>query len=442
MMLILARMALGLGALATACLSPLVAAWSVGGVEFSAEVKAHLRHSEDAQFAVDFPFPPEALPVGEATASLRSVNPGNHAELSQISLFANWRPTQNWQVLAVLEAIDKYERNPTSTDHKIGLDTFIVRYGQSLPALETTEILRGYVQLGKFSKLETQRERRTESYGLAANAFNRFEDSGLEAGVFLPGGLYARGSWTTGNPLFFRDPNALAGDNGTEAFRVPPNLNPDPRYKSGLPILYDAEIESLDLGSHSELGGAVGYRYVSADRRQLLDVMAHTYHRTLARSRSLHGTFYGADLDLLDLGEVPGAGGIALPVTNDKKRESGVSLWYEAGDLAAFAQVVDQRFAGLGRRGYELELSYAVPLRRPIVPVIRFSRLQHDFEGNPAYPAPSVWWDWRKVDLGVNVLVTDDVHLIFEYSYNSFEVDDAPRGHNNEALMTLRWSLQ
>src|SRR5690606_9258777 len=121
-----------------------------------------------------------------------------------------------------------------------------------------------------------------------------------------PSGFYAKASYTTGNPVFMRDPNMLAGDNGTNDQQVPPE-NPDPELKSGIVILYDAEIEDVNFSDEPEFGAGIGYRWNSQDDSLKLDVMAYGYRRELAEERTLNGTFYGADLDLLDLGEVPGA---------------------------------------------------------------------------------------------------------------------------------------
>ena len=54
------------------------------------------------------------------------------------------------------------------------------------------------------------------------------------------GHIYFRAQVSNGNPTFFRDPNALAGDNGTA--REP---NPDPNLWSGFPIFYHAEVEEV-----------------------------------------------------------------------------------------------------------------------------------------------------------------------------------------------------
>src|SRR2546429_4814243 len=87
-----------------------------------------------------------------------------------------------------------------------------------------------YPQMGKFPHMERQPIRLLESYGLAATAFNRFEDVGFMGGGSIHRNLYWRVMGTTGNPLYFLDPNALAGDNGVKELLQP---NPDPHLQTG-----------------------------------------------------------------------------------------------------------------------------------------------------------------------------------------------------------------
>jgi hypothetical protein len=402
--------------------------------DYSLELKANYRDSEHARFPTAFPFPPEALPIGETRAHLETVDEGQHFEVSMLSFAGRWRFANNFSAQMRIEAIDRYERNPSSTDHELGIDTLILRYGNKSRALSAPERNSFYLQTGKFEKFERQRARRTESYGLASNAFNRFEDSGFEAGFDLKNGFYSRASFTSGNPVFIRDPNVLAGDNGTEERSVPPN-NPNPKLKSGIVILYDAEVEEFNLSDHPELGLGAGWRFNSANQ-QRFDALAFYYQRELARNKSIHGTSYGTDLDLFDLGEVPGAEGIRLPAEGDEKTEYGFNIWYEVGNFALFGQWVEQDMAGLKRSGQEVELSYVLDWKFPITPVLRYSNLDPQFSGTGNYPAPSVWWDWQKIDYGLNIHFSDHVQLILEYADNSF-IRAGTRENNNEALLTL-----
>lgn len=401
------------------------------------EIKANYRDSDQTKFPTQFPFPPSFLPVGETSAFVETVDEGSHGEISLVSLAGIWKFADPWLLQFKVDAIDLYDRNPTSGDRKIDLDAFLVRYGEAFGATKIPTSNSVYVQVGKFKKFEQQRERRTESYGVVSTAFNRFEDSGIEAGFDLPSGLYGRFSYTTGNPVFMRDANALAGGNGTDDRRVPPE-NPDPDLKSGIVLLYDAEIEDFDLGDNPEIGAGIGYRWNSQDQSRKLDLMAYRYERDLADTRKLHGTFYGGDLDLFDLGDVPGAAGIKLPFDGNNKTESGFNTWYYQGNFALFAQYVEQDLADLDRDGFEIELSYVFNSPITITPVIRYSELNNDFVGHPAFPAPSVWWDWRRVDYAVNFDFTDNFRVIVEYADNQVERAGRWEDHN-ELLVTFRW---
>lgn len=402
------------------------------------EAKLHYRDSESKRFAVNFPFPPEALPVGESSAFVETVDAGSTFEISTLNIAARYRFSDQFNAHFRVDVIDKYDRNPTSSDQKIDLDHGFLRFGTAVAPLSDVSDTTYYAQIGKFAKFERQTARRTESYGLLSTAFNRFEDAGLEAGWDFANGVYTKVSWTTGNPVFLRDPNALAGDNGSPSTQAPPE-NPDPEFKSGIVMLYDAEVEDFDLGGESEKGAALGYRWSSADAYRKLDVMLFGHARALAEERDLNGTVYGGDLDLFDLGEVPGAGGIRLPAEGNDKREVGLNIWYEQGGFASFFQYVDQEMAELGRDGFEWEISYVFGTKQPLTPVLRYSQIDNDFVGSPLYPAPSVWWDWSKIDVGLNWDLTSALRVTLEHSTNQVTVagDDEDFG---ETLLTFRWS--
>ncbi len=424
-----------------------VVLWSVlaapvsfaGEFKYKLEAKLNYRDSDENRFATKFPFPPSFLPVGETSAFLETVDAGSHSEISAITFAGIWDINDALAFHFKADAIDKYDRNPTSEDRKFDMDHYFLRYTNTLPGSAVGLPSNYYMQIGKFAKFERQVERRTESYGLISTSFNRFEDSGIEAGINLASGFYGKLSYTTGNPVFLRDPNALAGDNGTSDRRAPPD-NPDPDLKSGVVLLYDAEIEDFDLTENPETGIALGYKWQKPDRSHMIDVMAFGYERDLGESVSLHGTFYGADLDLLDLGDVAGAGGIRLPVEGKRKKEAGLNVKYHWQNMAVFAQYVQQDVAELARDGYEIELSYAFDGPITVTPVIRYSRLDTDFVGEPRYPAPSVWWDWERIDYALNFRVTDNVEVIAEYSDNEFLVNGRWQS-NDEFLLTVRLSI-
>jgi len=234
---------------------------AASAVEFdwSFEAKGHYRDSSALRFASPFPFPPDFLPPGATRIFLETVDAGEHVELSAVTLFAGARWGEGVEARLKLDAVDRYDRNPTSSDREWDVDELWVRFGHD-PAT-SPDRLGLYAKLGKFPHFERQNDRHLESYGLVSTAFNRFEDQGLEIGLDLGRHLYLRASATQGNPVFFRDPNALAGDNGTPELDPVANPKPNPRLKSGFPILYDAEVEDPDFGGDLELAFALGLRF-------------------------------------------------------------------------------------------------------------------------------------------------------------------------------------
>ncbi len=116
-------------------------------------------------------------------------------------------------------------RNPTSIDEEVFVREFWLRYGQVDRQHRKLTPWAWYVEAGKAPRFAKQVVRHLESYGLWGTAVNRFEIPQLQVGVNLGGSFYFRGQYGIGAPLFMRDPNALAGDNGTED-RVPGNVNP------------------------------------------------------------------------------------------------------------------------------------------------------------------------------------------------------------------------
>ena len=85
------------------------------------EVKANYRDSEQTQFPVGFPFGPTQLPVGAESAFIETVDEGGHAEISLVSAAGKWQLADALQLQFKVDAIDLYDRNPTSGDHKICL---------------------------------------------------------------------------------------------------------------------------------------------------------------------------------------------------------------------------------------------------------------------------------------------------------------------------------
>src|SRR5690606_12302853 len=137
---------------------------------------------------------------------LTTVDPGGSLEVAAVTLFADavWGDALDGRVK--VDLIDLHDRNPTSTDRKVDVDEAWIRFGRESEPGMPPERPGVYVKVGKFGKQERQDDRHLESYGLAATAFNRFEDLGLELGVDLGRHAYLKASYTQGNPVFMRDP--------------------------------------------------------------------------------------------------------------------------------------------------------------------------------------------------------------------------------------------
>lgn len=413
-------------------------------LDWGFEAKAHFRSSDDNAFSVPFPFSPEMIPAGVGENRLETVNPDDHFEISTVTLLLDAIWSESLAAHVKLDFVDLYDRNPTSGDRQYDVDEAWVRFGrESFPAL-LPESAGAYLKIGKMPKFERQNDRHLESYGLLSTAFNRFEDVGVEFGADLGRFVYVRLTATQGNPLFMRDPNALAGDNGTDEIQTVP---PDPTLGTGIPILYDAEVEGLDVDGELETGAGLGFRWSSEDGNHGVDLLVWGYQRDLAETVKLEGTFYGGDLDLLrgpfNLFE--------FPISGKKKEEVGANFWLYLGPFSLFSQVADQEVAGLGRQGVEVETawSFELPLRWAVAgrqlfpriqPAIRYSQLEHDFGPPPITPSPSLAWDWEKLDYGLRIGILDQIELTLEYSDNTF-IRIGRDESNDEFLTTLRWGM-
>ncbi|HVT59221.1 MAG TPA: hypothetical protein VHR45_12555 [Thermoanaerobaculia bacterium] len=414
-------------------------------LKFGLEVKANFRQSEDNRFAVPFPFTPDQLPVGQTRGFEETVNPGSHLEVSNLTLLGDARWGEAVKAHLKVDFINLYYRNPTSTDKKFEVSEVWLLFGrQTLPAMSA----KGsglYVKAGKFPKFERQNDRHLESYGLVSTAFNRFEDVGAEVGIDLGRNVYLKVSETAGNPVFLRDPNALAGDNGTPVLL---QSHPNPTLHTGIDILYDTHVNDYNLG-HPQLGAGVGLRLGDETGRNGIDLLVWGRRRSLADKLELEGTFYGGDLEIFN---TPIPGHTSLPITNRRKQEAGGNLWLYLGDLSLFGQFVDQKLAGLPRRGYEGELAYRfeLPLALAvggqqlfsfIAPAVRYSRLDNRFKNSLPTPAPSFAWNWYKLDGGLRVGVLAGIDLTLEYADNTFTLGSGAKAHDNEFLTTLRWRV-
>ncbi len=415
-------------------------------VELGIEVKAHYRSSDETRIAVPFDFDHPALPPVETPVFLETVDPGDSVEVSVVTLFLDAGLGDGVDAHVKLDLIDLYDRNPTSGDRRVDVDEAWLRFGQEMAAGEVPPAgmpVAAYLKVGKMPRFERQDDRHLESYGLVSTAFNRFEDLGVELGVDVGRNLYLKASATQGNPVFFRDPNALAGDNGIEE-QV--RFGDDPPLGSGFPILYDAEVEDLDTDGDLEYALGIGARFANLSGSRAVDLLLFGNRRDLADTVDLEGTEYGGDLDLLD-----GPFGI-LPypaLDGRSKEEVGANLWVYVEGFSFFGQYVDQDLAGLPRSGAEGEVAWAFDL--PLVwalggrqlfpfvqPAVRYSRLDNDFANPVVTPSPSGAWDWEKIDFGVRLGVVPGTDLTLEYARNRFRTAGGER-EADELLTTLRW---
>jgi hypothetical protein len=402
------------------------------------EIRADYRWSDDEEHPLRFQFPPGFLPPGQTVGFLRTPDPGSHVEFNTAELqldlgYGNW-----FMARAKVHYGGLHRRNPTTSDKKYDAEELFVRVGQNPDFLQRPTGTSFFVQAGKAPRMERQPIRLLESYGVAATSFNRFEDVQAIVGGSVGRNLYWRLSAANGNPLFFRDPNALAGDNGTPGLRKrPPELDLQP----GFPILYNAETEGLFFNTdHVQVGEALGYRWQRPDETLGFDVIAFHYRRSMADSENLTGTFYGGDIDLLD-GPFNQGG---LPLTDRKKEEYGARLYSEWHDATFIAQFTKQHLAGLQREGWEVETGYAFPTHvgflESLQPAVRASGLTNRFIGNALIqPDPAMWWKWTKFDAGVRIGFKRNVDLTLEATRHN--VGSRFKLHLREYLATVRVRL-
>ena len=157
---------------------------------------------------------------------------------------------------------------------------------------------------------------------------------------------------------------------------------------------------------------------------------------------ALRGTFYGGDLDLLD-----GVGGISLPIHGRQKKEYGANIEGRFHHFNVFFQGVHQELAGSNRKGYEVETLYlaSLPLKFStggkqlftfVQPIFRFSMIDNDFGPVLQFVAPSMFWDWKKYDLGVRLGIISGVDWTLEYS--THDITAVLPVNIDEFLATLR----
>jgi len=406
-----------------------------GRFRLKGEVKLHFRDSKDVSVRV--------FSMGGMDVFERTVDPGGSFEVSTVNLVGEGELTKDLFAKVEVHFVDLYNRNPTSTSDEVRVREAWLRFGRRADGLKLPEGTTVYIQAGKAPRFAKQLTRRLESYGLWGTAVNRFEEIGVEAGGSLGRHVYWRAAAANGNPLFMRDPNSLAGDNGTPDRTNLDRLDDSP-YNSGFPILYDAQANDARLNGKAQGGGGLGLRFASEDGRRGIDLLGWVFQRKLAASVPIEGTIYGGDIDIVD--DVPP--GTSGWLEDDDKTEAGVNLEARWERFSLFGQWVRQDIGGLVRSGYEVEASYRVPTNglfaigdQPWVnwvqPAVRVSRIDNDFAGPAGMLAPSFAWDWTKIDLGLRVGIVRNVDLTVEYARHDMRTKAAVL-HPDELLVTLR----
>jgi hypothetical protein len=410
---------------------------------FGLEVRANYRRSDDNRFKT--PFTINNVPVFEET-----VDPGAHYEFSDVTLFADVSRGDLFTVHGKLDLIDLYDRNPTSTGQKADIDEAWVRFGREPEPATLAPHSGVYLKVGKIPKFERQDYRHLQSYGLLSTAFNRFEETGAEMGFHFGRHLYLKLRGAFGNPVFLRDPNALAGDNGTPGRRTPVSTGD---LNSGIAILYNAHYANFNVDGKFETGLGVGWRVADEAGRNGLDLLGWWNERKLAGDVKIHGTFYGGDLDILDGPEIGlPRSDVSLAITNDRKREAGGNVWLYLGGFSFFGQYVDQDLAGLPRTGWEAEAAWRIDLPLvwgiagrqlfpSIAPAVRYSALDNHFRNPKLTPSPSFAWDWDKIDAGLRLGLIPGLDLTVEHSRNIFLLFNGAKKNNDEWLTTLGWRM-
>ena len=317
------------------------------------ELKAHYRWSEDDRFPLRTPFPPEFVPVGQENVALQTVAPGSSLEVSKATLSVDVSLPRQVSARVKLDFIDLYDRNPTETDKKVDVDEAWIRSGggrSRSPRSRAPPSTRSWARRRSSSASRSGAWRATASSRPLSTASPtcscRWGLDRLRVLLLRPG--------LDRQPDFLRDPNVLAGDNGTGP---PPPPNPDPALHSGFPIFYHAEVEDLEFDDRFESGGGGGFRFLSADRRFGVDVLGFYYG-----TRALRAGPPRRDLLPGRPGAPAGGGHLPDQLSGDERTEYGGNLDLRFGGFTAFAQLVKEEAASLPRTGFEIEASYRLVL--------------------------------------------------------------------------------
>lgn len=400
--------------------------------KFGGEIKAGYRWSQAQESSI---FGPNNQVVG----FMRTPDPGSSFEIQHLGISGEGFVTSGVFAKFEVRFLDLNNRNPTSTDLMVFVRQAFVRFGDKPEVLSGAKGGRAYALFGMAPRFSKQTTRHLESYGLLGTAVGRFEQPQLEVGASFGAHFYARAMVGSGNPLFLRDTNALAGDNLSEA----PAPNAGSTYQSGFPIFYDAKVTELNVAGKPETGFGLGVRLGGGETAGV-DLLGWYFGRTLAGSARLRGTEYPGELAIFK------GNGFPISTSGNKRREWGVNLQAKVSGLRLFGQWLDQDLAGAGRYGVEAEAAWIFqlpglflvgesPFGNWIQPVFRFSWLDNRFGAPRPFPRLAVQWPWKKYDFGLRMGLVRNVDLTAEYTlHHVVRTATLPNLPMKEFVLTLR----
>ena len=269
-------------------------------------MKIHGRYTDELEVRSDFPFPGPFIPPGQSAVFLRTPDDGFSREISTVTLIGEMNLDPQIQGRFEVHYEDLYNRNPTSSDDKLQVREAWLRFGPRFEPLDAQpEKPTWYVLSGKTPRFTKQTGAPPRELRPVGHRRRPLRGGGARARRHPRHALLLARQRGSGNPLFMRDPNALAGDNGTPERdpRVFPS-NVHPTLESGFPILYDTKSTGVDFDGKVQLGGGLGWRSIQGENEGC-DAVVWYFERKLADRVTLPGTFYSGDIKLLE-GPVPG----------------------------------------------------------------------------------------------------------------------------------------
>lgn len=402
------------------------------GFKFGGEIKAGFRWSQAQES-------PIFGGGGGVAGFMRTPDPGSSFEIQHLAIGGEGEVAPSVYAKVEVRFLDLYNRNPTSTDAAVFVRQAFVRFGHKPETLSGVKGSRAYALFGMAPRFSKQTTRHLETYGLVGTAIGRFEQPQLEVGGSFTEHFFARAMVGSGNPLFLRDTNVLAGDNLSEA----PAPNPGSTYQSGFPILYDAKVLELNVAGTPEKGFGFGARAGGGDKAGA-EVLVWRFSRRLADTARFRGTDYPGELAVLK------GAGYPIATRGNRRNEWGVNAQARARGLRLFGQWVAQDLAGARRHGVEVEAAWLFslpglflvgesPFGNWLQPSFRFSRLSYQFVAPRAYPRLAVVWPWKKYDFGLRMGLVRNVDLTAEYTYHQVvRFVGLPNLPMKEFVMTLR----